>query len=405
MRIIEKVEDRIEEIYDKGIPAARIDEDTYILAHLLDETRGNSLKAMAFYYSPYGGYERALDVYKSKYNIDNYLDIDEDILKEYAIMDAIVCRRIYDKMMKHLRWIDNKYPNELYPSNTLEEFYYYRLIPVVNMYFKVEVNGFCINKDKLDKLRVKMQNYINNLKKELCQLYNVADDFDWGSGMKIGKLFKKLGYENLGETKAGEYKCSDDELVRWAKTHPEVKKLQELRSMNTLINTFVGDVEGTKGWTQYMVHHPEDKPEVWRMHATFNSMGTESFRSRCANPNLQNLPGRSTWAAEIKKCVCTPDDDQYYLGIVDFANLQLRISCAMSEDPSLTAAFTTPGNDPHSATGYNVFAADRELDIETITVEQDGKIYEFLGGEKIETKRGEIFARDLKENDELIAGN
>lgn len=380
----------------------KIDEDTYILAHLMDETRGNSLKAMAFYYSPFGGYERALDVYKQKYNIENYLDIDEDILKEYAIMDAIVCRRIYDKMIEHVRWLDKKYPNELYPSNTLEEFYYYRLIPVVNMYAKVEYNGFCVNKAKLDKLRIEMRDYITNLKKELCNLYNVEDDFDWGSTTKVGKLFKKIGYENLGETKAGEYKCSDDELVRWAKIHPEVKKLQELRSINTLINTFVGDEEGTKGWPQYMVHHPEDKPEVYRMHATFNSMGTESFRSRCNSPNLQNLPGRSTWASAIKKCVCTPDDDKYYLGIVDFANLQLRISCAMSQDPNLTAAFTTPGNDPHSSTGYLVFANGRELDIETIEVEQDGKIYKFLGGEHVETKRGEIFARDLKEDDELI---
>ena len=34
--------------------------------------------------------------------------------------------------------------------------------------------------------------------------------------------------------------------------------------------------------------------------------------------------------------------------------------------------------------------------------EQDGKTYEFLGGELVETNRGEIFARDLKEDDELI---
>ena len=389
-------------LYFNGIKNLKIDEDTYIIAHTLDETRGNSLKAMAFYYSPYGGYERALDVYKSKYNINNYLDIDEDILKEYAIIDAIVCRRIYDKMMKHLRWIDEKYPNEKFPKNNLEEYYYYRRIPVVNMYLDIELKGVCINKPKLDALRIEMQEYIKNLKLELCQLYNVPNDFDWNSGMKIGKLFKKLGYENLGETKAGEYKCSDDELVRWAKTHPEVKKLQTLRSVNTLINTFVGDEAGTKGWPQYMVHHPEDKPEVWRMHAVYNAMGTESGRSRVTNPNNQNYPVRSLFSKEIKSCVCTPDDDKYYLAVLDYSSLQCRLGAIDGSDSYLSQEFSKDKSDIHSLTGYIVFAQNRELDIEIITVEQRGQTYEFLGGELVETKRGEILARDLKEDDELI---
>lgn len=380
----------------------KIDEDTYIIAHTLDETRGNSLKAMAFYYSEFGGYERSLDNYKQKYNIDNYLDIDEDILKEYAIMDAIVCRRIYDKMMNHLRYIDQKYPNEKFPENTLERYYYYRRIPAVNMYMDLEMRGVCINKPKLDTLRIEMREFINKTKKELCEAYNVEDDFDWGSTTKVGKLFKKIGYENLGETKAGEYKCSDDELVRWAKIHPEVKKLQTLRSVNTLINTFVGDEEGTKGWTQYMIHHPEDPENVYRMHPTFNAMGTESGRTRAGQPNTQNFPTRGLYTKEIKGCVCTPSDDDYYLATLDYSSLQMRLATIDSNDSFLTQEFSKDSSDIHSLTANIVFALGRELDVETITVEQDGKIYEFLGGELVETKRGEIFARDLKEDDELI---
>ena len=385
-----------------GVKNLRIDEDCYILAHTLDETRGNSLKSMAFYYSPFGGYERALDVYKQKYNIENYLDIDEDILKEYAIMDAIVTLRIYPKLMEHLRYIDKIYPNEKFPENTLERYYYYRRIPAVNMYMDLELRGFCVNKAKLDKLRIEMREFIKNTKKELCELYGVPDDFDWGSTMKVGKLFKKLGYENLGETKAGEYKCSDDELVRWAKIHPEVKKLQTLRSVNTLINTFVGDEEGTKGWPQYMVHHPEDPKDVYRMHATFNAMGTESGRSLAGRPNLQNICTRGLYTKEIKSCLCTPSDEDYYIATIDYSSLQMRLAALDGNDSFLTKEFAKDSSDVHSLTANIVFALGRELDVETITVEQGGKTYEFLGGELVETKRGEIFARDLKEDDELI---
>ena len=39
---------------------------------------------------------------------------------------------------------------------------------------------------------------------------------------------------------------------------------------------------------------------------------------------------------------------------------------------------------------------------EEITVEQDGQIYHFLGGEEVVTQRGSIFAKDLTEEDTLI---
>ena len=389
-------------LWKNGVPAARVDEDVYTIGHCLDETRSNSLKALAFYYTEFGGYERALDVYKQKYNIDNYLDIDEDVLKEYAIMDAIVTRRIYPKIMAHLRWIDETKPNEKFPENSLERYYYYRRIPANNLYASMEYHGLCVNKPKLDALRIEIREFINKTKKELCEAYGVPDDFDWGSTMKVGQLFKKIGYENLGETKVGEYKCSDDELVRWAKIHPEVKKLQTLRSVNTLINTFVGDEEGTKGWTQYMMHHPEDKSEVWRMHPTFNAMGADSHRAKSSFPNSQNIPTRGMFSKEIKSCICTPDDDEYYLVTCDMSALQLRLATINSGDAALTSEFQKPNADIHSLTGSLVFTKDRELDVEIINVEQDGKTYEFLGGELVETKRGEIFARDLKEDDELI---
>ena len=45
----------------------------------------------------------------------------------------------------------------------------------------------------------------------------------------------------------------------------------------------------------------------------------------------------------------------------------------------------------------------KEIDIDTITVTQDGKTYTFLGGQTVDTvERGEVFACDLTENDTII---
>ena len=111
IKILKRVEDKEEIYWDNGVPEAHIDEDTLYLAHTLDETRSNSLKAMAFLYSQYGGYERPLDAYKEKMGTDIcYLDIPEEIIRDYAVMDAIVTRRIWDALMSHMRsWIGLSY--------------------------------------------------------------------------------------------------------------------------------------------------------------------------------------------------------------------------------------------------------------------------------------------------------
>ena len=139
------------------------------------------------------------------------------------------------------------------------------------------------------------------------------------------------------------------------------------------------------------------------MHPNYMAMGTESGRTRCKNPNMQNVPTRGKFTKEIKACLCTPNDDEYYMVTIDYSSLQMRLATVDSGDETLTRIFSSKDSDVHSQTGYNVFASNKEIDIEIITVEdENGNVHEFLGGEQVETKRGEVFARDLREDDEII---
>ncbi len=389
-----------------GVPDARIDEDVLILAHCLDETRSNSLKAMAFYYSEYGGYERELDRFKAKLGKGrdiNYVDdIDESLLREYAIMDAIVTMRVFKNMYNHLRELDKLYPNEKFPSNSMETYYNFRRIPAVNMYEKLEFDGIYVNTAKLEKVRCAIEDHIDELREKLSEVFGVPKEFDWGSPVVVGKLFKKLGWESYGTNKSGEYKVADFQLVRWAKTHPEIKYLQELRSMNVLLRTFVGNRECTTGWTQYLIHHKEDPDDISRLHPTFTAMGTESGRTRTSQPNTQNIPTRGLFTKEIKGCLCTPDDDKYYLATLDYSALQLRLATIDCGDKNLTKVFTMPGADAHSMTAWNTFCQDKEYELEIISVEQNGKTREYFAGENVLTQRGEITASELTEEDTIV---
>jgi len=388
-------------MWKNGVPAAKVQEDVVVLGHILDETRSNSLKALAYYYTSYGGYDRELEEYVRVVKPDNYLEIPEPLLKKYAAMDAVVTWQVYDKMLRHCRSLDRKYPNEKGTSWTMEEYYRKIRIPAVNVYAKMEYRGVYVNKEKLDNARVVVQKRIEELQQQLASAFNVPPSFDFGSS-DLAKLLEERGWECLGRQKNGLYSCSDFQLARWAKDHKEASLIQELRSCRVILNTFIGNKQGTKGWSQYLIYHPEDNS--WRMHPEFNVMGTESGRSRCSNPNMQNVPTHGIFAKEIKECLCTPNDDEYYMVTIDFSALQLRLAAIDGDDEVLCSLFKENPKkaDIHSKTAYNLFVKGRKWKTTTITVEQDGKKYVFLGGQKINTtNRGEIFAIDLQETDTL----
>ncbi len=407
-------------LWRNGVPEAHIDEDTLYMAHTLDETRSNSLKAMAFMYSQYGGYERPLDEYKEKMGKNIcYLDIQEDILRDYAVMDAIVTRRIWDSMIAHMRELDKKYPNEFAETGTMEHYYYTFRIPAAQTYADMEYQGCYVNKEKLDNLRNQIEGDIAGIKATLCKSFEVKEDFPWESGQQLGILLESKGWEDLGRTKSGEYATGDFQMSRWKKTHKEAELLEKLKSLNTLLNTFVGDdtsnsvvadylgyndEKGEKGWVQYLQYHEED--DSWRMHPNFLPMMADSGRSRCTEPNLQQVPSHGKYAKEIKKCIKTPNDDDYYMVTCDYSSLQLRIATQDirdMEDPLYKILQGGRTVDLHSITAYNTFYKERDIDVEIITVTQDGKTYQFLGGEAVETvERGEVFACELTENDTLI---
>lgn len=395
-------------LWARGVKDARIDEDIVTLGHTLDETRsatqGNSLKTLAYYYSEFGGYERALDEYKESHKVESYLEIPEEILRDYAVMDAIVCHRIFNNMISHLRYLDTKYPNEKFPDNTMEKYYKEIRIPAENMYAKLEYKGVYIDTEKLDKVRSEINEYAQELTDKLCEDFDVPKTFKWKSSKEVGDLLKEKGWTSKELSKSGGLSTDDHQLSVWAKTHPEIKNLQKLRSTLVLTNTWVGDGTPNKGWPQYFKEHSDGSV---RMHPSFGSMKTDSGRTLCKRPNLQNTPTRNYGLAKnfpkmIKSCISTPDNDNYYLVTVDYAALEARLASLDSEDPILLETFNEENADFHSRTSWVTFFKDKETEVEEIEVECNGKTYKYLEGELVNTQRGFIPARDLTEEDTIM---
>lgn len=401
-------------LWRAGVLHARVDEDTVQLGHVLNEQRSNSLKAHAFVYTEFGGYDRELDRYKEKTGVDDYTLIPLPIIFPYATLDVIVAYRAYFAMKKQLELVDKKFPNEKNPEWTMYRYYKEIMMPAVMAFAKIEYTGVYTDRAALAESRIEILTEIEEIETELRAIWNTGPDFDFNSSHALGRLFEELGFEDLGRMKTGEYQTADAMLERWAQGgHKEVKKLQRLRSLKTVLKTFISTMtaeEGAeKGWEQYIRRHNED--DSWRMHPTYNVMRTETGRNKSDSPNMQNVPAHGDLAEKVKRCITTPNNDEYFLCTVDYASLQIRLAAIdtsinpSGKDMSLYNVYIDPkmGGDMHSRTGHSVFASDKEFELDIIEVD-DGKGNKktFFGGENVKTKRGDVKARDLQPTDELL---
>ena len=288
----------------------RID-DVGQLSHALNSNRTKGLKPLTYFYTPFGGYDNELDTFRAQTGVSNYAQIPANILSKYATIDAIVTYRIYIALRKHVQWVDQNFPNEKPIDWTIEKWYDEFMMTVYPYFIRMEHRGMRIDKAYLDDVRARLKKRIPEVTKKLCELWNVPEDFKFGSTVELGRQIQKMGWPAVELSKRGEYATSDDCIQEWKRQgRPGIKELIELRELNSFLGTFVGEPsetgrqEDATGWEQFIVYHPED--DSWRIHQEYIIMGTETFRCIGKNPNLQNCPAHSELSDEVKRAITVP---------------------------------------------------------------------------------------------------
>jgi DNA polymerase-1 len=100
-----------------------------------------------------------------------------------------------------------------------------------------------------------------------------------------------------------------------------------------------------------------------RIHTTFNQVGTATGRLSSTNPNLQNIPIRTSVGREIRAAFIAAEGN--LLMSADYSQIELRLMAHFSQDPLLLDAYRT-GKDIHTLTASEVFGiAPDQIDKET----------------------------------------
>jgi DNA polymerase-1 len=215
-------------------------------------------------------------------------------------------------------------------------------LPLVEVLRDMEVAGVRLNKERLAEIRVRVNDEIAGLEREIFEL--TGEQFTIGSPQQLGAiLFEKLG---LSRKRRGKTGFSTDARVLQAirDEHPVVPKIERWRELNQLMKTYLDVL-------------PQVADEESRIHTTFVQAAATTGRLASTNPNLQNVPVRTELGREIRGCFEAAPGN--VLISADYSQVELRVMAFIADEPVLKDIFVR-GEDVHTATASTVFGRPAE---------------------------------------------
>ncbi|HEY4360799.1 MAG TPA: DNA polymerase I [Bryobacteraceae bacterium] len=213
-------------------------------------------------------------------------------------------------------------------------------LPLVPVLAEMERTGIRIDPAQLSVMSTRMEEEIARLSAEIYVL--AGKTFNVNSPQQLGKIL----FEDLklpAPVKAGKGKVistAADVLETLAEEFPIAQKVLEFRQIAKLKGTYVDALP------QLM------DPATNRIHTTFNQTGAATGRMASSNPNLQNIPIRTSLGREIRAAFVPRPG--WKLIVADYSQIELRLLAHMSRDAVLLDAFRH-GEDIHTRTAAEVF--------------------------------------------------
>lgn len=262
-----------------GVENVHVDFDTMAAGHVLNEMRSNSLGSHGWIYTYYGGHEVPLLKYKkANKTITNYGQIPQAVLSDYAAKDAIITYKVYEQELKLLE--EDRKKRKGLPN--LYDYFFNEMMPNINMYTKIEMNGIKVDWDRMDELS--RQYLLKKAELEENIFANVGQKFNLTSTQELADIIENvLHWPDLGEkSKAGGYLTGEEALDEWEKRgYTLATTLKQYKAITTFLKTFIGGKEmQNNGWWRF-------RDEEGFIHPSYKVMMADSGRQKCSDPNFQ----------------------------------------------------------------------------------------------------------------------
>jgi DNA polymerase-1 len=217
-------------------------------------------------------------------------------------------------------------------------------MPLLPVLFRMERNGVLLDKAKLEAQSHELGKEL--LQKEQQAFGIAGQPFNLGSPKQIQEiLYERQKLPVKKKTPSGQPSTDEDSLAELALDHPLPKLILEHRALSKLKSTYTDKLPRS-------VH-----PETGRVHTTYSQTTAVTGRLASNDPNLQNIPIRTSAGRRIRECFIAPPGAK--IVSADYSQVELRIMAHLSGDASLKRAFAA-GHDVHRATAAEVFGVPLE---------------------------------------------
>ena len=218
-------------------------------------------------------------------------------------------------------------------------------LPLVAALRAMELAGVRLNCDRLAAIGVRVAEEIAGLEREIWDL--TGEEFVIGSPQQLGAvLFEKLGLSRKRKGKTG-FSTDARVLQSIRDEHPVIPKIERWRELNQLTKTYLDVL-------------PQLVDDQSRIHTTFVQAVASTGRLSSVNPNLQNVPVRTSLGREIRGCFEAAPGN--VLLSADYSQVELRVLAHAADEPVLKEIFVRE-HDVHTATAREVFqVAEADID-------------------------------------------
>lgn len=250
----------------------------------------------------------------------------------YSCEDADVTYRISELLWPRIK------------QEGLGELYDNVEMPLIQVLADMEMAGVKVDVRYLAELSDEFKVSLESLEQTIYQL--AGERFNINSTQQLSEiLFNKIGLKSTKKTKTG-LSTALNVLEELASEHELPKKILEYRSIFKLKSTYVDSLTTLVN------------PKTGRIHTSYNQAVAATGRLSSSDPNLQNIPIRSSEGRKIRKAFVA--DQGKVLVSADYSQIELRVMAHLSGDARLTEAFEA-GEDIHSITAASVFDCAPEL--------------------------------------------
>jgi DNA polymerase-1 len=218
-------------------------------------------------------------------------------------------------------------------------------LPLVPILADMESYGIAVDVKALKKLE---SNFDADAAQAVKQAHDsVGHEFNLGSPKQLQEvLFEERGLPKTKKIKTG-YTTDAESLLGLLAKFPDDELLTSLlryREVIKLKQTVTGLLAAVR--------------EDGRIHTSFNQMVAATGRLSSTEPNLQNIPIRTSEGFAIRGTFVVGKDFETLL-TADYSQIELRVMAHLSNDPGLIAALKT-GEDLHTTVGSQVFGVPPE---------------------------------------------